>query len=134
MNGHNGSPGRDGRDGAEGEKGVAGAQGPRGIKGETGEKGVAGPHGLRGIKGEAGKVAAEQRYWKQCAWKKIDESDIGLIKVSSRQLQISLLRPNCRNSKKRLSNAPVLRSLLSVFLRLIRLKRVFWDKTFFSYV
>ena len=103
MNGHNGLPGRDGRDGAKGEKGVAGPQGPRGIKGEAGEKGVAGPHGPRGIKGEAGKVAAEQRNWKQCAWQKSDNRDIGLIQVSGRQIQISLFRPSYRNSNKRLS-------------------------------
>ena len=103
MNGHNGLPGRDGRDGAKGEKGVASPQGPRGIKGEAGEKGVAGPHGPRGIKGEAGKVAAEQRNWKQCAWQKNDNRDIGLIQVSGRQIQISLFRPSYRNSNKRLS-------------------------------
>ena len=104
MNGHNGLPGRDGRDGAKGEKGVTGPQGPRGIKGEAGEKGVAGPHGPRGIKGEAGKVAAEQRNWKQCAWQKSDNRDIGLIQVSGRQIQISLFRPSYyRNSNKRLS-------------------------------
>ena len=63
---------------------MAGPQGPRGIKGEAGEKGVAGPHGPRGIKGEA-----EQRNWKQCAWQKSDDRDIGLIEVSGRQIQIS---------------------------------------------
>ena len=68
MNGHNGLPGRDGRDGAKGEKGVAGPPGPRGIKEEP---------------GPVGKVAAEQRNWKQCAWKKEDGKDIGLIKVSA---------------------------------------------------
>ena len=86
VNGHNGLPGRDGRDGAKGEKGLSGPSGPRGFKGEAGEKGVAGPPGPRGIKGEAGpvgKVAAEQRNWKQCAWKKEDGKDIGLIKVSA---------------------------------------------------
>ena len=78
-------------------------KGPRGIKGEASEKGVAGPHGPRGIKGEAGKVAAEQRNWKQCAWQKSDNRDIGLIQVSGRQIQISLFRPSYRNSNKRLS-------------------------------
>ena len=68
MNGHNGLPGRDGRDGAKGEKGVAGPPGPRGIKEEA---------------GPVGKVAAEQRNWKQCAWKKEESKDIGLIKVST---------------------------------------------------
>ena len=66
MNGHNGLPGRDGRDGAKGEKGLSGPSGPRGIKGEA---------------GPVGKVAAEQRNWKQCAWKKQENKDIGLIKV-----------------------------------------------------
>ena len=86
VNGHNGLPGRDGRDGAKGEKGLPGPSGPRGIKGEVGVKGVVGPRGPRGIKGEAGPVgmvAAEQRNWKQCAWKKADDKDIGLIKVSA---------------------------------------------------
>ena len=67
-------------------KGVAGPPGPRGFKGEEGEKGVSGPPGPRGIKGEegtVGKVAAEQRNWKQCAWKEDDSRDIGLIKVSA---------------------------------------------------
>ena len=104
MNGHNGSPGRDGRDGAKGEKGLSGPSGPRGTKGEAGEKGKAGPRGPRGFKGEAGekgvagspgprgfkgeegpvgKVAVEKRNWKQCAWKKEENKDIGLIKVSA---------------------------------------------------
>ena len=63
---------------------MAGPPGPRSFKGEAGKKGVVGPRGPRGIKGEAGpvgKVAAEQRNWKQCAWKKQENKDIGLIKV-----------------------------------------------------
>ena len=104
VNGHNGLPGRDGRDGAKGEKGLSGPSGPRGFKGEAGMKGVAGPPGPSGFKGEAGekgvsgppgprgikgeegtvrKVAAEQRNWKQYAWKKEDNRDIGLIKVTA---------------------------------------------------
>ena len=88
VNGHNGLPGRDGRDGAKGEKGLSGPPGPRGLKGEAGEKGVAGPPGPRGVKGQAGpvgKVATEQRNWKQCAWKKLDDRDTGLVKVSVRE-------------------------------------------------
>ena len=113
MNGHNGLPGRDGRDGAKGEKGLSGPSGPRGFKGEAGEKGVAGPPGPRGFKGEAGekgvagppgprgikgeagpvgKVAAEQRNWKQCAWKKEEGQDIGLIKVSATMNETSKFR------------------------------------------
>ena len=60
VNGHNGLPGRDGRDGAKGENGLAGPPGPRGVKGEAGQI---------------------QSNWKQCAWKKGDGRDIGLIKV-----------------------------------------------------
>ena len=71
VNGHNGLPGRDGRDGAKGEKGLSGPSGPRGLKGEAGMKGVAGPPG------------PEQRNWKQCAWKKFDSRNIGLIKVTA---------------------------------------------------
>ncbi|CAH3178301.1 unnamed protein product, partial [Porites evermanni] len=78
-----GPPGPRAVKGEAGEKGVAGPPGPRSFKGEAGEKGVPGPPGPRGIKGEAGpvgKVAAEQRNWKQCAWKKQENKDIGLIK------------------------------------------------------
>ena len=79
-----GPPGPRAVKGEAGEKGVVGPPGPRGFKGEAGKKGVVGPRGPRGIKGEAGpvgKVAAEQRNWKQCAWKKQENKDIGLIKV-----------------------------------------------------
>ena len=65
VNGHNGLPGRDGRDGAKGAMGVAGPPGPRGIKGEAGPSGRDTYH----------------RNWKQCAWKKDDSRDIGLLKV-----------------------------------------------------
>ena len=70
RNGHNGLPGRDGREVAMGEKEVPGPPGPRGIK------------------GEAGKVAAEERNWKQCLWKKADGRDAGLIQVRGRQFFI----------------------------------------------
>ena len=67
RNGHNGLPGQDGRGGAKGEKEVAAPPGPRGIK------------------GQAGKIADEERNWKQCAWKKADGRDVGLIQVSGSQ-------------------------------------------------
>ena len=70
RNGHNGLPGRDGRDGAKGEKEVAAPPGPRDIK------------------GQAGKVADEERNWNQCAWKKANGRDVGLIQVSGRQFFI----------------------------------------------
>ena len=90
-----GPPGPRAVKGEAGEKGVAGPPGPRSFKGEAGEKGVPGPPGPRGIKGEAGpvgKVAAEQRNWKQCAWKKEDGKDIGLIKVSATMNETSKFR------------------------------------------
>ena len=71
VNGHNGLPGRDGRDGAKGEKGLSGPSGPRGIKGEA---------------GPVGKGAAEQRNWKQCAWKNNEGKDTGLIRVSGKTI------------------------------------------------
>ena len=90
-----GPPGPRAVKGEAGEKGVAGPPGPRSFKGEAGEKGVPGPPGPRGIKGEAGpvgKVAAEQRNWKQCAWKKQENKDIGLIKVSATMNETSKFR------------------------------------------
>ena len=90
MNGHNGLPGRDGRDGTKGQQGVAGPPGPRGFKGQVGrdgakgEKGVAGTPGPRGGKGETGATSKDTVHnnWKQCAWKKSEGRDTGLIKVS----------------------------------------------------
>ncbi|KAL9986634.1 hypothetical protein ACROYT_G000805 [Oculina patagonica] len=64
RNGYNGLPGRDGRDGAKGEKGVTGPPGSRGVKGDAGQNGA----------------DADHRNWKQCAWKREDSRDIGLIK------------------------------------------------------
>ena len=97
RNGHNGLPGRDGRDGGKCEKGVAGPPGPRGIK------------------GEAGKVAAEERNWKQCVWKKAEGRDVGFIQVSGKQY--SLFRVGFTGStsiaiQKRFSNILVHSSLL----------------------
>ena len=59
------SPGIPGRNG---QNGLLRRDGREGTK--RGEKEVAGPHGPRGIKEEAGKVAAEERNWRQCSWKK----------------------------------------------------------------
>ena len=72
RNGHNGLPRRDGLDGAKGEKEVAAPPGPRGIT-------------------TSGKVAAEERNWKQCAWKKANGHDVGLNQVSERQFFIQSL-------------------------------------------
>ena len=152
MNGHNGLPGRDGRDGAKGEKGLSDPSGPRGFKGEAGEKGVAGPPGLRGFKGEAGekgvvgprgprgikgeagrvgKVTSEQRNWKQCAWKKDDYRDTGLIKVcKGEKLQISCLEWVLLGTiinRNRSASQMSLVSFHRFFLSLTRLNRVFFE-------
>ena len=75
RNGHNGLPGRDGRDGAKGDKGMIGSTGSRGQKGDAGKNGADAGH----------------RNWKQCAWKKDDGRDFGLIKVF---INISFIRVN----------------------------------------
>ena len=81
MNGQNGLPGPNGRYGAKGDKGVVGPAGPRGEKGEIG---LSGSPGSRGAKGEVGPKGSDtdHRNWKQCAWKKEDSRDIGLLKVN----------------------------------------------------
>lgn len=100
-----GSPGLPGRNGAKGEKGVPGSPGRRGFKGEA---------------GPVGKVAAEERNWKQCVWEESDNRDIGLIKVSGRQLQIFFYL--IIEIQKRFSYFPVLSSLLTVILVLNSIK------------
>lgn len=66
--------------GAKGENGMTGPPGPRGGKGE---KGMTGNPGARGVKGETGQngTDTDHRNWKQCAWKKVDGRNIGLIQV-----------------------------------------------------
>ena len=64
--------------------------------------GEAGPLGPRSIKGEAGNVAAEERNWKQCEWKKTDSRDVGLIQVSGKQyflFSVGFTGSNYSNSK-----------------------------------
>lgn len=69
-----GVPGNSGKDGRRGEKGDVGPQGP---------VGPAGGHG----KGEPTTCGsdfvdlANKSNWKQCVWKRDDETDNGLIKV-----------------------------------------------------
>ena len=45
---------------------------------------MVGPQGPRGEKGDAGENGTDAdhlRNWKQCAWKSVDDRDIGLVKV-----------------------------------------------------
>ena len=69
-----------GSSGAKGENGMRGHPGPKGGKGE---KGMTGNPGPRGVKGEMGpnRTDAGYRNWKQCAWKKDNARDIGLIQA-----------------------------------------------------
>ena len=66
--------------GSPGVKGENGMTGPRGGKGEKGMMGNPGPRGVRGEMGPNG-TDTDHRNWKQCAWKKEDSRDIGLIQV-----------------------------------------------------
>jgi len=67
--------------GSRGAKGENGMTGPPGPRGEKGERGMTGKPGPRGVKGEIGPngTDTDHRNWKQCAWKKNDYRDIGLI-------------------------------------------------------
>jgi len=69
--------------GSRGAKGENGMTGPPGPRGEKGERGMTGKPGPRGVKGEIGPngTDTDHRNWKQCAWKKNDYRDIGLIWV-----------------------------------------------------
>jgi len=69
-----------GSPGAKGENGMKGPPGPRGGKGENGMTGKPGPRGIKGEMGPNG-TDTDHRNWKQCAWKKADHRDIGLIQV-----------------------------------------------------
>ena len=68
--------------GVKGENGMTGPPGPRGGKGEKGMTGNPGPRGLKGEMGPNG-TDTDHRNWKQCAWKKQDNRDTGLIQVCS---------------------------------------------------
>ena len=85
-----GAPGRDGAKGDLGSPGKTGTQGPpgtdgkKGAKGEPGIQGSAGQKGQQGDKGDSGtSQLASHMNWKECAWKKGDGKDSGLIYVST---------------------------------------------------
>ena len=84
-----GAPGRDGAKGNLGSPGKTGTQGPRGADGKKGAKGEPGIQGSAGLKGERGDKGdsgtprlASDMNWKECAWKKTESKDSGLIYVS----------------------------------------------------
>ena len=87
-----GAPGPPGRDGAKGDlgspgkngtQGPPGADGKKGAKREPGIQGSAGQKGEPGDKGDSGlPPLASHMNWKECAWKKGDDTDSGMIYVS----------------------------------------------------
>ena len=111
-----GAPGRDGRDGAKGDqgslgktgpKGPAGAEGKKGDKGESGTHGAVGQKGQRGEKGESGTPGSPQlsshMNWKECAWKRYDVKDSGLIQVSDIQHKRTCIQQSSVNGGPLLS-------------------------------
>ena len=90
-----GSPGRDGTKGdlgspgKNGTQGLCGADGKKGAKGKPGIQGSPGQKGERGDKGDSGTPRlASHMNWKECAWKKTDENNTGLIYVSEQVTQL----------------------------------------------
>ena len=75
MPGIPGIPGQPGRDGLPGLRGNDGINGQSGVKGEPGMKGQ--PAGQQNYSYDG----VSQSNWKQCAWRKNYETDIGFIRV-----------------------------------------------------
>ena len=101
-----GAPGRDGAKGDLGSPGKIGTQGPRGSDGKKGEKGEngiqgsAGQKGQRGDKGDSGiPRLASHMNWKECAWKKGDDKDSGLIYVSADRHRVTQVKKYSISSK-----------------------------------
>ena len=105
-----GAPGAPGRDGAKGElgspgktgtQGARGADGKKGAKGEPGIQGSAGQKGQRGDKGDSGtRRLASHMNWKECAWKKADGKDSGLINVSTERHVVIFYKLKASNFSK----------------------------------
>ena len=105
-----GAPGAPGRDGAKGElgspgktgtQGARGADGKKGAKGEPGIQGSAGRKGERGDKGDSGtRRLASHMNWKECAWKKEDGKDSGLINVSTERHVVIFYKLKASNFSK----------------------------------
>ena len=102
-----GAPGRDGAKGDLGSPGKTGTQGPRGAngkkgaKGEPGIQGSAGQKGQRGDKGDSGTPRlASHMNWKECAWKKGDDKDSGLIYVSTDRHFVTQVKKYSISSKQ----------------------------------
>ena len=68
--------------GVPGVPGGPGRDGTPGPKGDIGSAGLVGPTGGPGDKGSDELDLNMRSNWKQCAWKRTDNKDIGLIQVS----------------------------------------------------
>ena len=68
--------------GSHGIPGVPGVPGGPGRDGTPGPKGDIGPKGEPGDKGSGELDLNTRSNWKQCAWKRDDDKDNGLIQVS----------------------------------------------------
>ena len=130
MPGSPGAPGRDGRDGTKGDMGSPGKTGPQGPPGDQGKKGTKGKPGIqgssgqkgeRGEKGESGNSGTSQlsshMNWKECAWKKGDDKDSGVIQVSVTRVKDQKL---LKVQNKHNSFTPALFLLLKKLIIMIR--------------
>ena len=96
-------PGPKGERGPEGPRGKSGPPGMMGIKGEPGIVEAQGKKGDKGEKGESVKAspasAVPQTNWKQCVWKKNDNTNNGKIKVMEKQKFKKQLYPKVAKRK-----------------------------------
>ena len=84
-----------------GQPGARGADGKKGAKGEPGIQGSAGQKGQRGDKGDSGTSRlASHMNWKECAWKKGDGKDSGLIYVSTERHVVIFYKLKASNFSK----------------------------------
>ena len=79
--------------GEPGNKGSGGLdrKGNIGRKGDIGSAGPVGPKGEPGDKGSGGLDLNTRSNWKQCAWKREDSKDNGLIQVSLKFTNLGFL-------------------------------------------
>ena len=73
-----------------GTPGIPGIPGIPGTPGRDGRKGDVGARGEKGEPGESSENKLMQSNWKQCAWKRSDGKDHGLIQVDDKQLLYEL--------------------------------------------
>ena len=107
MLGPKGDRGPEGPRGKSGEPGMMGIKGERGIVGNQGNKGVKGQKGASGAASPAS--AVPQTNWKQCVWKKDDDTNNGKIKVIDQygECESKLKLQKAGNTKKVLASLSV---------------------------